>query len=184
MHSNMLPPQGGTLHGLLRRKGAEMQRDTFFQESPFGVVRDARQADTPCILGLVSKLAEHHGDTMRLTADALMQDAFAEPPWVHILVAEIDQKVVGYAALCPLIQLHFGVRGLDMHHLLTDADHRGRGVGKGLVEACKMKAKMLSCGYLAVGTHPDNRAAQEFYEAIGFLRRDSHPQRFSLRLSS
>lgn len=47
-----------------------------------------------------------------------------------------------------------------------------------------MKAKMLLCGYLAVGTHPDNRAAQESYKAIGFVRRDSHPQRFSLRLSS
>lgn len=160
-----------------------MQRDALLLKMPFGVVRDACPADVPCILGLVSKLAEHHGDAMQLTADTLVQNAFAKPPWVHILVAEINGKVVGYAALCPLIQLHFGVRGLDMHHLFTDADHRGRGVGTGLVEACKTKARMLSCGYLSVGTHPENYAAQAFYEAIGFLRRDSHPPRFSLRLT-
>lgn len=88
MHFNMMPPQGGTLYMLLRCEGATMQRDTFFLKMPFGAVRDACQADVPCLLGLVSKLAEHHGDAMQLTADTLMQIAFAEPPWVHILVAE------------------------------------------------------------------------------------------------
>ena len=58
------------------------------------------------------------------------------------------------------------------------------GVGRSLVEACKIEAVTLLCRYLAVGTHPDNHNAQAFYTSLGFERRDAHPPRFSIRLES
>lgn len=86
--------------------------------------------------------------------------------------------------MCGLIQLQFGARGMDMHHLFIDPAFRRQGVGRSLVDACKLEAASLSCRYLAVGTHPDNHEAQAFYASLGFERRDAHPPRFSVRLKT
>ena len=159
-----------------------MEQDALPLFTPFGIVRDARRSDTDNIVQLVGKLAAHHGDDVALTSEDLARDAFGERPWIYVLVAEADGELIGYAALCGLIQLQFGTRGLDMHHLFIEGRFRGRGVGTALVDACKTKAKALSCRYLSVGTHPDNHEVQAFYEALEFMRRDCHPPRFSLRL--
>lgn len=159
-----------------------MEQNTLFLKTSFGSVRDALPSETDTIVRMVGKLAAHHGDSAALTAEDFARDAFGERPWIYALVAEADGDLVGYAVLCGSIQLQFGVRGLDMHHLFTERQFRCLGVGTSLVKACKIKAKSLSCRYLTVGTHPDNKDAQAFYEALGFVRRDSHPPRFSLRL--
>jgi len=131
---------------------------------------------------MVGMLASHHGDIPAVTTDDLSRDAFGLNPWIYVLVAEAGKELVGYAALCGLTRLQFGLRGMDMHHLFTEAAFRGRGVGQRLVEASKIKAISLSCSYLTVGTHPDNHRAQAFYAALGFERKDALPPRFSMRL--
>ncbi|TRW97706.1 GNAT family N-acetyltransferase [Paracoccus sp. M683] len=159
-----------------------MQQDTFPLTTDFGTIRCARPADSARIVQMIGQLALHHGDSPTLTVADLQRDLFAETPWIHVLVAETQDRLIGYAAMCGLIQLHFGLRGMDLHHLFTDRAHRGGGVGRSLVDACKIKAAALSCRYLTVGTHPDNHRAQAFYESLGFMRRDAHPPRFSIRL--
>jgi len=149
----------------------------------FGVIRRARPADSQRIVQMVGQLAAYHGDTPTLKHDDLSRDLFSENPWVSIVVAEMGGKLIGYAAMCGLIQLQFGVRGMDMHHLFTEAAFRGQGVGRSLVEACKIEATILSCRYLEVGTHMDNHGAQAFYTSIGFERKEAQPPRFSIRLS-
>ncbi|KCZ92967.1 N-acetyltransferase [Hyphomonas johnsonii MHS-2] len=125
---------------------------------------------------MVGQLAANHGDTPPLTHDDLLRDLFSEKPWISIVVAEIGGKPVGYAAKCGLIQLQFGARGMDRHHLFTDTAFRGQGVDRSLVEACKIEAVTLLCRYVAVGTHPDNHDAQAFYTSLGFERRGAHPR--------
>jgi GNAT superfamily N-acetyltransferase len=150
-------------------------------ETSFGSIREAQSNDTEEILRMVERMAAHHGDTSELVADALARDVFSAKPWVYLLVAEEKSGLIGYAALFGLAQLQFGARGLDMHHLFTETEFRGRGVGTNLVRACIYKSKALSCKYLAVGTHPDNLEAQAFYMSFGFKRRDSFPPRFIIR---
>lgn len=149
---------------------------------PLGSVRPARPDDVPHLAAMVAALAAHHGDTATLTEDDLHRDLFGPPPWLTVLVAEDKGTVIGYAALCPLMQLQFGARGMDMHHLFVEPAHRGRGVGQALVAACRTAATQARCRYLSVGTHPDNHAAQAFYERQGFQRRDGSFPRFALRL--
>ncbi|MBQ2262383.1 MAG: GNAT family N-acetyltransferase [Loktanella sp.] len=151
-------------------------------KTDFGLIREARPSDADRLLDMIGQLAAHHGDTPALSRDDLLRDAFGDAPWISILVAETKETLVGYAALCGRIQLHFGARGMDMHHLFTDPTHRGRGIGRGLVAACQIKAVSLSCRYMTVGTHPDNLTAQAFYVAAGFERQDASPPRFSMRL--
>ncbi|RWR16708.1 GNAT family N-acetyltransferase [Sinirhodobacter populi] len=162
----------------------EMQKHTLPIQTEFGLVRCARQIDAERIVEMAGKLAAHHGDTPTLTAHDLIRDISGENPSLYVLVAEADGELVGYVALCRLIRLQFGLRGIDMHHLFTEASFRGRGVGNSLVEASKIKANALSCGYMTVGTHPDNHKAQAFYEALGFERKDAHPPRFSIQIGA
>ena len=159
-----------------------MQRNSLPLPTGFGSIRRARPADIPRIVQMVGKLAAHHGDTPTLTPDDLQRDLFGDHPWLHVLVAEAGDQLVGYAAMCGQIRLQFGARGMDMHHLFTEVAYRGQGVGHSLVEACKIEARLLSCHYLNVGAHPDNLPAQAFYESLGFTRRDTHPPRFSMQL--
>ena len=149
----------------------------------FGAVRRARVADAARIVEMVGALAAHHGDASTLTADDLTRDAFGRRPWIHVLVADTGAALAGYAVLYGLVQLQFGARGMEMHHLFTEAGFRGRGVGCSLVDACKIEAISHACRYLAVSTDPDNRDAQAFYEARGFERRRANHSRFVIRLN-
>lgn len=159
-----------------------MQRKSLPLQTDFGTVRCAHPTDAERIVQMVGMLASHHGDIPAVTTDDLSRDAFGVNPWIYVLVAKAEKELVGYAALCGLTRLQFGLRGMDMYHLFTEPTFRGCSVGKQLVEARKIKAISLSCSYLTVGTHPDNHRAQAFYAALGFERKDSHPPCFSMQL--
>ena len=133
---------------------------------------------------MVSKLADHHGDVATVTADELARDILGSRPWVRILLAEDADEIVGYAALCPLAQMQFGVRGMDMHHLYVARHRRGTGVGKALIQASEELAQSEGCHYLSVGTHPDNTVAQGIYLAMGFDRLDPPGPRFRINLDA
>lgn len=147
-------------------------------------IRDARQNDLPQLLSMVEGLAKHHNDVPQITIEVLKRDIFAAPPWIYVMVAEVNERAIGYVSLCPLVQLQFGIRGIDMHHLFVEKSFRGVGIGKLLIEASMQKAKELSCTYMAVGTHPDNSSAQAVYLACGFDRRDGSHPRFRISLTT
>ncbi|WP_298854105.1 GNAT family N-acetyltransferase [uncultured Ruegeria sp.] len=100
------------------------------------------------------------------------------------MVAELNAEVVGYAALCPLTQLQMGLRGIDMHHLFVERSFRGRGIGRQLIEGSMRKARALCCGYMMVGTHPENSDAQAVYLACGFKQRHGAHPRFCVSLDT
>lgn len=160
-----------------------MKHLEFSQSTGFGSVRSANQRDIADILRLAGQLATFHGDTPTLAAADVQRDLFGTPPWLHVLVADCADEVVGYAALFGCAQFQFGARGMDLHHLVVDEHHRSRKIGHALVAAATAYARGLSSSYLPVGTHPDNHAAQAFYERLGFMRCDAHPPRFTIRLN-
>ncbi|MFL4471956.1 N-acetyltransferase family protein [Tateyamaria armeniaca] len=145
-------------------------------------IRKMTKADVGQVVTLINALAAHHDDTPDTDAARLSRDALGAHPWVTVLVASGGSQIVGYAALVPMAQLQFGVRGMDMHHLFVHRDARGHGVGAALVRACKDEARAQSCSFLTVGTHPNNQPAGRFYENCGFLRRGANGPRFSVRL--
>ncbi|WP_291726602.1 GNAT family N-acetyltransferase [Leisingera sp. F5] len=159
-----------------------MEETSLPLNTSFGSIREAELSDAEEILRMVERMAAHHDDTSTLQAGTLARDVFSDNPWVHLLVAEAESRLAGYAALCGLAQLQFGVRGFDVHHLFTEAGFRRRGAGTNLVRASIHKSKSLSCKYLSVGTHPDNLEAQAFYASLGFKRREAFPPRFVIRL--
>ena len=143
-------------------------------------VRRAAPADFPHVLTLVQALAHHHDDTPVATLDSLALDL----EWGTIfLVAEVDDQIIGYAALLPLAQIQFGRRGLDMHHLYVQAAFRGLRVGRALIDAAQDVARDAGCTYLMVGTDSDNVQAQAAYRASGFLDAPVGGFRFGMNIT-
>ncbi len=148
------------------------------------MIREARASDAAEIVEMVGMLSAYHGDTTTLTVDILTRDAFGAAPWIHLLVAEVDGKTAGYAALFGLVRLHFGTRGFDLHHLFVKSDHRGHGIGAALIDACAIKAREHLGRYLLVSTNLENLKAQAFYMSLGFEREQTYPPKFLLPIEA
>ena len=147
-------------------------------------IRFAGSRDLSEVLAMIQALAEHHGDTAATTLADLERDTLQSPPWVTLIVAEKASGLLGYAALCPLAQLQFGVRGMDMHHLFVMPEVRGQGIAHDLIKASIEYSKGQGCRYVMVGTHPNNKAAQQVYLAAGFSKTPEAGPRFRIRFDA
>lgn len=145
-------------------------------------IRPARPQDLQRLHEMIHALAYFHGDLPKLTLQTLKETLFGLAPGMSALVAEQGDRLVGYAAMYPLFQLHFGSQGMDLHHMYVDATVRGQGIGHALVEAAIAHAKSGGCSFLSVGTHPDNIAAQDMYLANGFEIASQAGPRFRMQL--
>lgn len=146
------------------------------------IIRPIQAADMPVVVQMVHALAAHHGDQGTLDVETLRRDALGPVPWLSVLVAERQGVLPRYAALCPLAQLQYGKRGMDMQNLFVQPSARGQGVGAALVAGCRAHARGVGCVYLAVGTHPGNVKAAEFYLRQGFERRPPPGPQFGQQL--
>lgn len=146
-------------------------------------IRAAQPDDLQPLHTMIEALAYFHGDMPNLSLQTLEQILFAPAPTMSALIAENDDGLVGYVALYPLFQLHFGQRGLELHHMFVDENTRGQGVGRLLIEASVAHAKSCQCSYLAVGTHPDNIATQDIYLGNGFETSPTAGPRFRMQLT-
>ena len=145
-------------------------------------IRALEQSDLTALLAMVVALTKHHGDEARLTPESLARDFFGPVAGYHGLVAVRGPDVVGYAATLPLGRLGDGARGLELHHLFVEPTARHQGVGRQLVRAVETLGRNLGCTYVMIGTHPDNHAAQGYYQHLGYAPHASLAKRFSKRM--
>lgn len=82
-----------------------------------------------------------------------------------------DAGAIVGAVLCG----HDGRRGY-LHHLAVAESHRGRGLGKGLVEACLARLRQLGIQKCNIFLYADNIAGEAFWKHNGWL------DRFDLRV--
>lgn len=122
-------------------------------------IRNGKPEDLPHVAHMVRALAAHHGNRAKTNASVLTREFFGPTPWGHLLVAEIAAELLGYAALCPVIRLHEGTRGMELHHLFVRRAFRGQGVGRALICRAETTAIGFHCAFLNVGAHPANRDA-------------------------
>jgi len=89
-------------------------------------------------------------------------------PTTLVLLAFDDATPVGIA-VCFVGFSTFAARPLiNIHDLAVIPDHRGRGVGRLLLEGVEARARELGCCKLTLEVREDNHRAQRLYQGFGF----------------
>jgi ribosomal protein S18 acetylase RimI-like enzyme len=81
------------------------------------------------------------------------------------LVARLDRQLIG-TVLCG----HDGRRGY-LHHLAVDRQHRGRGLGRRLVEMCLTRLASIGIQKCHIFLHRDNEQGRHFWQKVGWKER-------------
>lgn len=130
-------------------------------------------ADDSHLPGLVAVLvagsrepaAERPEDLARY-ADALARVRAAGG---EVLVAVDDGEVVGMLEVLALPHVqHAGGTAAELESVHVAASHRGRGVGRRLVEAAVAWAAARGCYRVQLTSHLERTGAHAFYERLGF----------------
>jgi GNAT superfamily N-acetyltransferase len=99
-------------------------------------------------------------------ADALRQWLFASPV-VSALVAEVEGAMVGYAIYYRSFSSFLGRPGCWLEDLYVSPEHRGTGIGKGLLTELARLAVENAYGRVEWAVLDWNQPAIDFYERIG-----------------
>ena len=126
------------------------------------VVRPARRSDADLLFPLVEQFATSYR-TDRGAFDRhlpLLLDA----DHVDCLVAEGGDDLLGYALAFRLLTLYANGIVVELQELMVAPEHRGRGIGRRLVETILERARAAGASEMTVPT----RRAREYYLRLGF----------------
>jgi GNAT superfamily N-acetyltransferase len=133
------------------------------------LVRSLVAADVPVLLDLIDGLLDYE-HLARPDADArrrLAADAVAEPPRFHVLLAEVDGLVVGYAFYFFTYSTMLARPTLYLEDIFVRPEWRGHGAGIGLFRACARQAVARGCGRMDWQVLSWNEPSIRFYERLG-----------------
>ena len=100
---------------------------------------------------------------------------------VHIFLARLpDQhgEIIASATLATF-RTPTGLHGW-IEDVVVDRDARRQGIGKALTEACLAQARLLGLREVNLTSRSSRCAANQLYQAMGFVRRETNLYRFSL----
>lgn len=138
-------------------------------------IRDARADDAAAVARLLTELG--------YPSDAGAVDERLERLQVvgdRVLVAEVDEDVVGVAHLQVTPALERDRPAAKLGVLVVDEAQRGRGIGRTLVEAAEAEARLRGCELLFLTTAERRDDAHAFYERVGL---EQTGRRYSRTLS-
>jgi ribosomal protein S18 acetylase RimI-like enzyme len=146
------------------------------------IVRPARPADLPAIgrLGALLVRTHHDFDPERfIAATPRTEHAYAsflgsqlDAPNVVILAADEDGQVVGYTYAGVEETDYMSLRGPAgvLYDIVVDPAHRGRGVGRTLLDATVAALESRGAPRVVLSTAERNEVAQRLFARAGFRR--------------
>jgi len=135
-------------------------------------IRVAGQRDTEAIAPLLGQLG-YPASSLEL-GERL--ERLTDHPDAEVLVAELDDEVVGVAAYQLIDLLERPDPQCRITALVVDDRHRRRGVAYALLHTIEESARDLGCFRLEVTSRPERAEALAFYRAAGF---DEQPRRLT-----
>ncbi|HEY8994735.1 MAG TPA: GNAT family N-acetyltransferase [Lacunisphaera sp.] len=139
------------------------------------VIRPARPADVPVILGLIRGLADYEklSHEVEATEEKLGRSLFppgGSPPEAHCVLAEVAGEPVGFALYFFNYSTFLARPGLYLEDLFVKPAFRGRGLGKALLLHLAKLANARGCGRMEWTVLDWNQPAIDFYESLGARR--------------
>jgi GNAT superfamily N-acetyltransferase len=128
-------------------------------------LRAATPDDVPEILALIRELAEyeHAADEVAATEHDLREHLFGASPTAHVLIAEADGAVAGFALWYPTFSTWVGRPGIWLEDLFVRPQFRKRGLGLALLQ----ELRCLTDGRVEWAVLDWNQPSIEFYESLG-----------------
>jgi ribosomal protein S18 acetylase RimI-like enzyme len=146
------------------------------------IVRHATRADLPTLGRLGALLVQQHHDfdgRRFLAPSPRTADQYAaflgtqlDDPDVLVIVAEHEGRVIGYTFAAMEGYDYKSLRGPAglLHDLLVDPDHRGRGVGRRLLDETLLMLQAKGARQIVLATAERNESAQRLFTRAGFRR--------------
>jgi GNAT superfamily N-acetyltransferase len=131
-------------------------------------LREAVAADAETIAAFARALSVEEGcATPALQARHVRAEGFGARARFRALIAERDDRPVGYALFFPSYDTDHAARGLYLLDLYVRADARRQGVGRALMAAVAQACRADGGSYVFWNAHAENAAGLAFYQAIG-----------------
>lgn len=134
------------------------------------LIRKATINDIPAIFELMKKLALHEKkkpEDIKLSEDKIKQHGFGEKPYFSIIVAEINQNIVGYALYFFTYAATAGAPILYLEDLYVIDEHRNQGIGTQLLSELNTIASNNNCCRMEWHVFNWNEPAIQFYKSLG-----------------
>lgn len=125
--------------------------------------------DVPIILGLIIALADYEKLSHQVVAteEGLRAQLFSDRPAAEVVLAYVDDTVVGFALFFHNFSTFLGRPGLYLEDLFVVPEWRGRGVGRKLLAHVAALAVERQCGRMEWSVLDWNTSAIGFYERLG-----------------
>ena len=132
-------------------------------------LRAAEEADVPDIFQLIGELADYERLRAQLVGSALdlRRHLFGDTRYAHALMAEWNGALAGFALYFFNYSTFLCRPGLYLEDLFVRPDHRGRGIGAGLLRELERRARDAGCGRLEWAVLDWNQRAIDFYRGLG-----------------
>ena len=132
-------------------------------------IRPARAKDLDAIFELILGLAKYEqlSDKVTGSPDSLRSHLFGDKPYAEAIVAELENRVIGYALFFHTYSTFLTQPGLYLEDVFVAPEYRRQGVGKALMTAVAKIAFDRGCGRLEWSVLEWNQNAIEFYQSLG-----------------
>jgi GNAT superfamily N-acetyltransferase len=147
------------------------------------VVSPAQPSDVPALADLMQELDRFYGatevDPLDQRSHQIASMLFGETPAAHVLLARDASELVGMAAYSYLWPAAGVTASLYLKELYVHQAHRGKGIGRALMQQLCAVAAKNGCSRVEWTTDNDNTSARRFYDA---LRAPVYPDKLLYRL--
>lgn len=131
-------------------------------------IRFATKNDVPIILHFIQQLADYEklADEVVATETLLQEHLFGKNPTAEVILAEKDDRPVGFALFFHNFSTFLGRPGIYLEDLFVWEADRGNGYGFALLQNLARLAVHRNCGRLEWSVLNWNEPAIKFYEQL------------------
>lgn len=136
------------------------------------IIEKAKIADIAELCELLAMLFQQEQEfksDQQLQTNGL-QSIITNPDLGNILLARIDNKIVGMVNILYTVSTALGGRVAILEDMVVLPDNRGLGIGSELLNAAITTVRDSGCQRITLLTDSDNEIAHGFYEKHGFVR--------------
>ncbi|MEP6691422.1 MAG: GNAT family N-acetyltransferase [Gemmatimonadaceae bacterium] len=132
-------------------------------------LRDGRAADAEALAALLTAyLHEGFAGHRGATADELRRDVLRAGATQHLVLAELGDEVVGFAAWDTVYDMHWALHGAQVADIYVAPARRGLGVALALLVAVCARARRDGATFLRGGAY-DRESTRRFFSRVAIL---------------